>query len=155
MRWKTVVVWVLQVAVAVILGQTLFFKLTYAPQTQVIFDGLGGRPAATLAALGELVAAVLLLIPGALVAWGPRANAAGAFLALGVLGGAIMTHLAVIGIDIPIAPGSDTTDGGSLFALAVGTFVMAAVVLWLRRDAAVRLVHAVTGRAGRAHSATP
>lgn len=122
-RPALIAAWVAQVAVAVILLQTLYFKFTYAPETAYIFDGRGGRPAATAVGLLELVAAVLLLIPG-------RA-AVGAALALGLIGGAIFTHLTALGIEVK-NPDTGEGDGGLLFALAVAVAVGAAVVLAIR-----------------------
>src|SRR5262245_14086409 len=84
--------WGAQVVVAVILAQTLFFKFTYAPETQVIFGDRGGRPAATAVGVLELVCVILLLVP--------RTAAWGAALALFVISGAIFTHLTSLGIQI-------------------------------------------------------
>ena len=123
-RAATVVSWVAQVGVAVVLGQTLFYKLSYAPETQVIFAGRGGRPAATAVGVIELVCVVLLLIP--------RAAAAGALLSLLVIGVAIFTHLTSLGIAVPEAPGSTDTDGGALFALALLVAAGSLLVLALR-----------------------
>ena len=61
--WPTVISWAAQIIVAGILLQTLFFKFTYAPETQVIFAERGGRAAATVVGLVELVCVVLLLLP--------------------------------------------------------------------------------------------
>ncbi|MBY0455872.1 MAG: hypothetical protein K2V38_00895 [Gemmataceae bacterium] len=110
--------------VAVILAQTLFFKFTYAPETAYIFDGRGGRPAATLVGTLELVAAILLLIP--------RRAAVGAGLALGLIGGAIFTHITALGIEVK-NPTTGEGDGGLLFALAVAVAVGSLVVLAVRR----------------------
>ncbi|MEO1236096.1 MAG: hypothetical protein AAFX76_04840 [Planctomycetota bacterium] len=149
-KWANRVAWALQVGVAVLFLQTLFFKLTYAPATQVIFGDIGGRAAATFTALVELVVALLLLpggawvlgrvLPAKLAGLKTAAPAVGALLAIGVLGGAIVTHLAVIGVVLPVAPGSEATDGGSLFAMAVGMAVASAVVLVLRRDRVKALI---------------
>src|SRR4029078_9390489 len=81
-----------QVVVTVILAQTLFFKFTYAPETRYIFESRGGRPAATVVGLVELVCVVLLLLP--------RAARLGALLALAVIGLAIVTHLTSLGIEV-------------------------------------------------------
>src|SRR4051794_21448786 len=91
-RVSKIVPWVAQVGVAIILIQTLFFKFTYAPETQLIFAGRGGRPAATAVGVLELVCAILLLIP--------RTAAAGAALALFVISGALFTHLTSLGIEV-------------------------------------------------------
>ncbi|MEM1109434.1 MAG: hypothetical protein AAGH99_12180 [Planctomycetota bacterium] len=163
-RWIAVITWLLQIAIAVILLQTLFFKITYAPQTQVIFEPIGGRAAATMSALAELGVAALLLIPAGFLtridpacacsarevrgwtdlgAWVGYANVIGAAAALGVIGGAIATHLFIIGIDIPVAPGAEETDGGGLFAMAIGIAVAAGIVLAIRIKEANAFVHAV------------
>ncbi len=110
--------------ITVIFGQTLFFKLTYVPETQVIFGDLGGRPAATLAALIELAAIVLL--------WLPRKAIYGAGLALGAMFGAVVTHLAFIGIAVPTPDGTGN-DGGLLFAMALIVIAAASFVSYRHR----------------------
>lgn len=121
--WPTAVSWTAQVIVAIILAQTLFFKFTFAPETQVIFANRGGRPAATAIGVIELVCAMLLLTP--------RASAIGALLSLLVISGAIFTHLTSLGIQIA-DPATGKGDGGLLFGLAVAVAVGSAVVLGLR-----------------------
>ena len=101
--------WAAQILVALILAQTLFFKFTYAPETQVIFGTRGGRPAATGVGMVELLCVVLLLIP--------RTAASGALLSLLVISGAIFTHLTSLGVQI-IDPVTRKGDGGLLFFLA-------------------------------------
>jgi hypothetical protein len=118
-----VVPWAAQIVVAAILAQTLFFKFTYAPETRYIFESRGGRPAATLVGLAELACVVLLLIP--------RAAAAGAALALAVIGGAIMTHLTSLGIEVK-NPDTGEGDGGLLFGLALAVAAGSFVVLAFR-----------------------
>jgi uncharacterized membrane protein YphA (DoxX/SURF4 family) len=114
-----VVSWVLQIAAAVILFQTLFFKFTAAEESVYIFSTLGLEPAGRIGSgIVELVAAILLLTPSAVTL--------GALLALGVISGAIVSHLTVLGIEVQ-------GDGGLLFALAIIVFVSAATVLFLRR----------------------
>ena len=119
-----VVPWAAQVVVAGILAQTLFFKFTYAPETRYIFESRGGRPAATLVGLVELLCVVLLLIP--------RTAAVGAALALGVIGGAITTHLTSLGVEVR-TPDTGAGDGGLLFGLALAVAVGSLVVLAFRR----------------------
>jgi hypothetical protein len=125
-RWGWVLAllpWVAQVAVALILAQTLYFKFTYAPETQVIFHDRGGRLAATLVGLVELVCVVLLLVP--------RTAALGALLSLLVISGALFTHLSSLGIAV-IDPATGESDGGLLFALAVVVAAGSLLVLVLR-----------------------
>jgi putative oxidoreductase len=116
---SVVVSWVLQIVVSVILLQTLFFKFTGAPESVYIFSTLGAEPWGRIGSgVVELIAAILLLVPATI--------AIGAVLSLGVMIGAIMSHLTVLGIEIQ-------GDGGLLFALALTVFVGSAVVLVLRR----------------------
>jgi len=124
----------MQLVVAGILLQTLFFKFTGAAESVYIFSTVGSyvhvagvEPWGRLGSgVAELIASVLLLVPGA--------AALGALLALGVLSGAIMSHLFILGIDVQ-------GDGGLLFALGVTAFVASAIVLVLRRTELPLLGH--------------
>jgi len=112
--------WLLQIIVAVILLQTLFFKFTGAEESVYIFSTLGLEPWGRYASgIAELVAAVLVLVPG----YAPY----GALLSLGVISGAIVSHLTKLGIEVK-------GDGGLLFGLAVTVFVCSLAILVIRRD---------------------
>jgi hypothetical protein len=120
---------VARLVAAAILAQTLFFKLTYAPETRVIFGDIGGRPAATFAALVELACVVLLL---------RRSTAGlGGLLALGTMTGAVATHLLLVGVVIA-DPVTGQGDGGLLFGLALVTAAASAFVAWTERGASAR-----------------
>jgi hypothetical protein len=121
--WPAAVSWGPQLGVAAILAQTLYFKFTYAPETQVIFADRGGRPAATAVGIVELVCVALLLIP--------RTAAVGAVLSLLVIGGALFTHLTSLGIAVT-DPATGESDGGLLFGLAIAVAVGSLVILALR-----------------------
>lgn len=123
-RWAAAVPWAAQVVVALILLQTLYFKFTYAPETAYIFEGRGGRPAATAVGTLELVAAGLLLCGG-------RWAAGGAGLALGLMAGALFTHLTALGIAVK-DPVTGEGDGGLLFGLALTVTAGSLVVLAYR-----------------------
>lgn len=113
--------WVLQAVVAVILLQTLFFKFTGAPESVYIFSKVGAEPWGRIASgVFELIAAALLLFP--------RTVVAGAALALGVISGAIFSHLTVLGVAL-----TEVGDRGELFTLALVVFVASAAVLFIRR----------------------
>jgi len=113
--------WILQVVAAVILFQTLYFKFSGAPESVYIFTTLGMEPWGRIGSgIAELVACILLLVP--------RTVALGALLSLGVISGALVSHLTRLGIEVQ-------GDGGLLFALAAVVFVCGAVVLFLRRAA--------------------
>ena len=110
---------VLQIIAAGILLQTLFFKFTGAEESIYIFTTLGIEPWGRVGSgLTELVASALLLYP-------PTA-AVGAAIAMGTMAVAILSHVAVLGIEV-------MGDGGLLFALASVVFVSCAVVLVMRR----------------------
>lgn len=115
-----ILIWVLRIVAAGILLQTLFFKFTGSPESIYIFETIGLEPFGRYASgITELIAAILLLIP--------RFNWLGALLALGVMAGAIMSHLTVLGIEVK-------EDGGLLFALAVIVFASSAILLFLDRS---------------------
>jgi hypothetical protein len=123
---QTVVSWLLQLAVAGILLQTLFFKFTGAEESVYIFSTVGrflgiagfepwGRIGSGVV---ELIASLLLIVPAT--------ASIGAILTMGVMAGAILSHLVVLGIEVK-------GDGGLLFGLAVAAFIGSAIVLVLRR----------------------
>jgi putative oxidoreductase len=120
---RKIVTWTAQLGVAAVLAQTLFFKFTYAPETQVIFAERGGRLAATAVGLVELLCVILLIVP--------RTAAIGAILSLLVIGGAIFTHLTSLGIEI-IDPVTGEGDGGLLFGLALTVALGSMMVLAFR-----------------------
>lgn len=111
--------WLLQIAVAVILGQTLFFKFTGAAESVYIFTRVGAEPWGRLATgVAELAAAGLLVVPGTAVY--------GAILAFGLMSGALVSHLAILGIEV-------MGDGGLLFGLALATWAASAGIVAIRR----------------------
>src|SRR5438552_4468512 len=104
-RWVQVLSWACRIVAAVILLQTLFFKFTAAPESVYIFTRVHAEPWGRIGSgVVELIAAVLILIP--------RTIWAGALLALGVMAGAMVSHLPVLGIEV-------MGDGGLLCALAL------------------------------------
>ena len=110
---------VCRLTAAVILLQTLYFKFTGAPESVYIFTNVGMEPWGRYGSgVAELIAAIFLLIPCR--AW------AGAILALGVMGGAIASHLTVLGIVVQ-------NDGGLLFGLALTVAAGSLVTLVLHR----------------------
>lgn len=67
----------------------------------------------------ELFASVLLFVPG--FGW------SGALLGVGLMSGAILSHLFVIGIE-------QENDGGFLFFLALTSAFVCLLLLWAERD---------------------
>ena len=113
------IIFILRIAVALILIQTLRFKFTAHPDSVYIFETVGLEPYGRIGiGILELIAGVLLLIP--------RTIWAGALLTLGLIGGAIMMHLTQLGIEVK-------DDGGVLFYTAIITFILSAIILYNQR----------------------
>ena len=125
--------WACRIVAAIILLQTLFFKFTAAPESVYIFTKLGtfihtyipfvsigGAEVSGRIGSGimELIAAVLLLMT--------RFVWAGAILAMAATGGAIVSHLTFLGIEVQ-------GDKGLLFFLAIAVIVTSAIALFLHR----------------------
>lgn len=111
--------WTFQILVAAILFQTLFFKFTGAAESVYIFTKLGIEPWGRIASgLAELLAVGLLLTP--------RTVVFGALLSLGVITGALASHLTRLGIVVQ-------DDGGLLFGLALVVFAGSVAILAIRR----------------------
>ena len=122
--------WILQVGVAFILGQTLFFKFTGAPETVAMFEILGAAPFGRYAAgVLELAAVVLLLIP--------RTIGVGAIVSIAAITGAIGAHVTKLGVSIDAEalgkPALEPLNGPSLFTMAIAVLVASAAVLFIRR----------------------
>ena len=115
----SIVSWLLRLAAAVVLLQTLFFKFTAAPESVYIFTKVGLEPWGRIGSgVIELIAATLLLTP--------RFTWLGSLSAMGIMAGAIFSHLTLLGIEVQ-------GDKGLLFALAVFVFVAATINLQLHR----------------------
>ena len=69
--------------------------------------------------IAELITGILLLIPGTVFI--------GALLSIGIISGAIFSHLTVLGIVVQ-------NDGGLLFGMAVIVFIGSALLLYLYRN---------------------
>lgn len=120
MRFALLIYWIARVAAAVIMLQTLYFKFTGADESVYIFTRLGMEPWGRIGTgVAELLASVLILISP--TAW------IGAGLALGLMVGAIGSHLTVLGIEVK-------EDGGQLFIYAVMVAVSSIYVLYWNRD---------------------
>lgn len=115
----TIFSWILRVISAAILLQTLYFKFTGAPESVYIFTKVGAGPGGRIGSgIIELIAAILLLTP--------RFTWLGSLLALGVMAGAILSHLTILGIEVQ-------GDRGLLFGLALTVFVATGINLFLHR----------------------
>ena len=113
------ILFILRLIIAVILLQTLRYKFLAHPYSVYIFSTLGLEPYGRIGiGVMELIASILILIK--------RTSWSGALLAVGLMAGAIFSHLTQLGIEIK-------GDGGTLFYMAVGTWILALIVLWSER----------------------
>ena len=122
-KGSKVVSWVFAIAVAVVFLQTLFFKFSGAEESIYIFEkvaGPGMEPFARIGSgIGELIAAILILLPAT--------RLYGAILSVLVIAGAILSHLTILGIVVQ-------DDGGTLFILACTVLVLSLVLVFLHRS---------------------
>lgn len=110
----------LRIVAAAILLQTLYFKFTGAPESKFIFSSLGIEPwGRYFAGFSELAASLLLLIPATQVL--------GALMALGIMAGALLSHIFILGVVVQ-------NDGGLLFTLACVVTVCAGLILYFQKD---------------------
>lgn len=118
-----------KIIAAIIMLQTLYFKFTAQPESVYIFSTLGIEPFGRIGSgIGELIASVLLLIP--------RTSWIGAIMGIGVMAGAIVSHLTILGIEVQ-------GDGGQLFGMALVTFLCCAFVLFYERTKMLSFVSTI------------
>lgn len=112
---KNTIIWIVKLTAVVILVQTLYFKFTAAEESVYIFSTLGIEPYGRIGSgIVELLASILILIP--------RTTLIGALLGLGTMLGAIFSHLFILGIEVK-------NDGGTLFILAIITFLCCSILV--------------------------
>lgn len=112
---------ILKIVAAIIMLQTLFFKFSGAQQSIDLFTKLAGENEAFIrigTGVLELIASILLFVP--------KKTWLGAGLALGLMSGAVMSHLTILGIN-------HNNDNGVLFFAAVFVLVSSAFILWNNR----------------------
>ncbi|MFT7898523.1 DoxX family membrane protein [Tenacibaculum ascidiaceicola] len=111
----------LKLTAAFIMLQTLFFKFTGAQESINLFTKIAGDNEAYMrigTGVFELIASILLFIP--------KKTWLGALLTIGLMGGAIMSHLTILGIE-------HNEDGGTLFISAIVTFISGVILLIFNR----------------------
>ena len=116
----TKLVIILRLVAAGILFQTLFFKFSGASESKFIFSTIGVEPwGRWFSGFAELVASILLLVPAT--------QFLGAGMALGVMLGALASHVLILGVVVQ-------NDGGLLFGLALTISACCVAILFLRKD---------------------
>jgi uncharacterized membrane protein YphA (DoxX/SURF4 family) len=112
--------WAARLVAAIILLQTLYFKFGGEAESIYIFSTLGIEPWGRIGSgVVELIASLLILVP--------RTSWIGAGLGLGVMAGAILSHLTILGVEV-------LGDGGYLFFLAVVVALSCTLILWITRS---------------------
>ena len=125
MNTKTLISRISAIIAAIILLQTLYFKFTAHPDSVYIFSTLGVEPYGRIGlGIMELIAGILLIVP--------RTTVIGALLALGLIFGAVASHLFILGIEVQ-------NDGGALFMLALAVLATSAITIILRKDELLEL----------------
>ncbi len=115
----------LRLIAAVIMLQTLYFKFTAQPESVYIFSQVGIEPWGRVATgIAELVASAMLLYSGTVVF--------GALLSVGIMFGAVATHLFVLGIQVQ-------GDHGQLFTYAMIVMVASVLLLFIHAQDLVEL----------------
>ncbi|MBC7450501.1 MAG: DoxX family protein [Cytophagales bacterium] len=106
----------LKVIAAGIMIQTLFFKFTGAGESVYIFSKMGIEPFGRYATgTAEAIASVFLFIP--------RLKNIGALISAGMMTGAILSHVFMLGISI-------MGDHGELFSFALIVFLCSDYILF-------------------------
>jgi len=115
---------------AVILLQTLFYKFSAHATSVHIFSTLNVEPwGRILTGVLELVAGVMLIVPAF--------SGLGALLSVGLMAGAIASHLMFLGIEV-------MGDGGQLFAMAIMVFLLSLEVSRQEKESIIAFVKKFT-----------
>jgi hypothetical protein len=120
---KNILIKIAAIIAAIILLQTLYFKFTAQPESIYIFTQLGLEPYGRIGSgVVELITGILLLLP--------KTRLYGSILGLGVISGALFSHLFVLGFEVQ-------NDGGTLFFLALTVFLCCFFILISERKTAI------------------
>jgi hypothetical protein len=125
----TTLYWITRIAAAIILLQTLYFKFSASEESVYIFTAVGMEPWGRIGiGILELIAAALLLVNSTV--W------IGSALSAGLMAGAIMMHVTMLGIVVK-------EDGGYLFTLAAIVLLCNIVALYINREKVILLLRSV------------
>jgi uncharacterized membrane protein YphA (DoxX/SURF4 family) len=115
-----ILLWIARIVPAIIMLQTLYFKFTAHTQSVQLFTILGAEPWGRIGTgIFELVASILLLIP--------RTTVLGAALGIGLMSGAIASHIGFK--EVGINYGGDPW----LFIYALITWVCCGLLVYMYR----------------------
>jgi uncharacterized membrane protein YphA (DoxX/SURF4 family) len=115
------ILFILKIIASVIMLQTLFYKFSGARESIDLFTKLIGENEAYMrigTGILELIASILIFIP--------KTTWIGALLTVGLMSGAILSHLTKIGIE-------HNNDSGLLFTSAIIIFLAGIIVSYSER----------------------
>ncbi|MBA4197852.1 MAG: DoxX family protein [Chitinophaga sp.] len=126
MKPLIIISWICRLIAAVIMLQTLYFKFSAAEESVYIFTKVGIEPWGRIGTgIAELIASVLILIP--------KTTVYGAIVALGIMAGALATHIFLLGIVV-------MNDGGQLFIYGLLVFIASLVLIIINRKQLLQLL---------------
>ena len=127
MNFHNVLTWICRLIAAIIMLQTLYFKFSGSPESVLIFSSIGMEPWGRYATgVAEFVASILILIP--------RYSVFGALMAVGIMAGAIFTHLFVLGIEV-------AGDNGLLFIYACAVMLASLYIIYTHWSEIKKIMH--------------
>lgn len=118
-KLQTTLQWVLRLIAAIIMLQTLYFKFSGSEESVYIFTQMGIEPWGRYATgIAELIASILILYK--------PLTAFGSLMAVGIMSGALVSHILVLGIVVK-------DDSGLLFSYALIVWLASVILTWLNR----------------------
>ncbi|QOD60850.1 DoxX family protein [Polaribacter haliotis] len=118
---STKIIFIFKIIISIIILQTLYYKFSGAEESVALFTKLAGENEAYLrvgTGVLELIACIVFFIPKTI--W------LGATMIIGLMSGAIFSHLTKLGI-------VHNNDGGLLFGSACLSLIVALIVLYKER----------------------
>lgn len=132
MKISKMLYWCVRLIAVGIMLQTLYFKFTGAEESVYIFTRVGMEPWGRIGVgILEMIASILILVDVA--AW------LGAALAFGLMVGAILMHLTLLGIVVK-------EDGGQLFIYAATVLVCSVFILVRNKEQLMRMYRKIFAR---------
>ena len=126
---KTTISWLLRIVAAIIMLQTLYFKFSGAEESIYIFTTLG------IETWGRFVIGSLELIASIFILY-PRSTGFGALLGMGLMLGAIFSHITVLGLVVK-------GDGGQLFIYACIVLFSCSILVFQNRESLISFITSI------------
>ncbi|TDO29022.1 DoxX family membrane protein [Sediminibacterium goheungense] len=129
---SAIFLWILRIIASLIMLQTLYYKFSGSAESVYIFSQMNMEPWGRYATgIAELVASLLILYK--------PTTPFGAFFAAGIMSGALLSHVFVLGIEV-------MGDHGLLFLYALIVWVAAILLLWIEKEKLFNSIKKLTSR---------